>query len=349
MKKILLITTNLLLIGIIVFVVFYYLKGKSEDGLGIIDGDSLLSQFASTAKKGSQVVQISGSSIVGYAISSNGKEVMYINNNGDLMVSDFIGRNMASKKKLSNDKILDALWSTKNPELILTTIEEGKLQKYHYDYSEDKLTTLHGGIQDIAFSPESGRIGYSFYDEQAYEGNISVSNPDGSQYVNILQTRMPDITIYWPTEETIYFHKTPTGEQKVDLFSLDIESEKIENILKDKENLEISWSPNGKHIVYSEIKLNTPKLFYKNLSNDEERELDLETSADKCVWSSDNVNVFCYRFNQFYKINTVDGEKADLYKFKVSTEISDLKITPSGENLLFFNEENGQLHNLILR
>ncbi len=348
MKKILLITINLMLAGLIVFLGFYYLNEKNnEESVGILGKGSLLSQFTSTITKDPQIVRVSNSNVVSYAISLNGREVLYLNQEGEFIISDLIGKEIVSETQLTNSKALDILWSPATPEMILTTIEGGKLKRTRYNYVENTQSSLNKGIQDIAFSPKGNRIVYSFYDEKTYEGNISISNSDGSRFINIFKTRMPDVTVHWPQESTIYFYKTPTGEQMVDMFSLDIETKRIENILKDKECLKIAWSPNGDHIIFSTK--DSSYLIYKNLKTKEEDELPLETTADQCVWSPDNVNIFCYRNNEFYKIDTIDGSQDSIYKFKAPNEISNLKITPSGNQLFFFNKENGHLYTLIPR
>lgn len=350
MKKVLLITINLTLAGLIIFLGFYYFNGRADNGpTDILSSGSLLSQFTSTIIEDPQVVRVSDSNVVSYAISLNGKEVLYLSQEGKLITSDLIGKEILSETQLTDNKALDALWSPATPEMILTTIKEGKLERALYNYLEDEKNSLNGRIQDISFSPKGNRVVYSFYDEKAYEGNISISNPDGSRYVNIFKTRMPDVTVYWPQESTIYFYKTPTGEQKIDMFSLDIETKKIENILKDKEGLEITWSPNGNHILFSESKGGSSQLIYMNMKTEEEEELNLETTADQCVWSPDNINVFCYKGNEFYKIDTIDESESSVFKFKAPNEISDLKITPSGSQLFFFNKEDGHLYTLILR
>lgn len=350
MKKILLITMNLMLAGLIIFLGFYYLSEEVNDESADISGKgSLLSQFTSTITQDPQVVRISHSNVVGYAISLTGREVMYLDHEGGFIISDLIGKGIISETHLTDNKALNILWSPTTPEMILTTIEEGELKRTRYNYLEDTRSSLNEGIQNVAFSPKGNRIVYSFYDEQAYEGNISISNPDGSRYINIFKTRLPDVTVHWPQESTVFFSKTPTGEQRVNLFSLDIETKKIESILKSKEGLEIAWSPNGDHILFSESTGDNHQLTYKNLKNNKETKLKLETAAGQCVWSPDNINVFCYKDNEFYKIDTVDSSQKSVFEFKAPNEISDLKITPSGSQIFFFNKENGHLYTLILK
>ncbi len=350
MKKVLLITINLLLVGIIIFVALYFLDENGKNGeSSLVENGSLLSQFNSTGSNNNQVIRVSNSIITTYKPALNSTEVLYITKEGVLIRSDLIGKEIISETKIFDGNILSGIWSHKEPGLILNTISNGRLDRYYYDYLDDEFSSLHKDIQNTSFSPEGNRIVYSFYDSDLYEGNISISNPDGSYFINLLKTRMPDVTVFWPKESTVYFQKTPTGESVVDLFSLDIESKKIERILKRREGLQVSWSPNGEHMVFSEILNRTPKLYYKNLGKDGEIELELETTADQCVWGNDNINVFCYNYNQFYKIDTIDNSQKELYKFKAPNEISDLKITPNGKHLLFFNEENGHLYSLILR
>ena len=351
MKKFILITINLILIGLIAFLGFYYLsEGGGKESIGISGKGSLLSQFTSThTNKDPQAVRVSSSSVVDYTISLDSKSITYLDSEGGLITSDLIGKEIISETQLIDGKALSALWSPTNSEVIVTTIERGRVQRTLYNLTEDTRAPLNEGIQDLAFSPKGNRIVYSFYNEYTYEGNISISNPDGSRFMNVFQTRMPDAVVHWPKEPTAYFYKNPTGEQAVDLFSLDLETQRIENILKDKEGLKIAWSPNGDHIVYSESTKTGSRLVYKNMKTEDEEEIELETTADHCVWSPDNVNVFCYETNQFYKIDTADNSLEDIFKFKAPNEISNLKITPLGNQLFFFNEEDGHLYTLILR
>ncbi len=138
MKKILLITINLMLAGLIIFLGFYYLNEENnEESVGILGKGSLLSQFTSTITKDPQIVRVSNSNVVSYAISLNGREVLYLNQEGEFIISDLIGKEIVSETQLTNSKALDILWSPTTPEMILTTIEGGELKRTRHNYIEN--------------------------------------------------------------------------------------------------------------------------------------------------------------------------------------------------------------------
>jgi len=50
----------------------------------------------------------------------------------------------------------------------------------------------------ITWSPSRDKIAYQFYNSQTGDNNISISNPDGSDWTIVFQTRMKDLIVEWP-------------------------------------------------------------------------------------------------------------------------------------------------------
>lgn len=349
MQKAVILITIITLASVLAFLLFFsFNENRSVSDVIPIDS-SLLSQFKKEAKKDSNVlVRISDNGVTTFGIYSENKGVVYLDRNNNLNLTSFEGLadDSVDRHRISN-QILRGLWSDKIPAVILTTIDNGIIKNYLYRYLDKSFDALNGNIQNISFSPNGERIVYNFFDKETQLGNISISNPDGSLFVSIFKTRIPSMKVYWPKDNLVAFHKDSLNEE-VDLFTIDNKGEKFKRVLKDKAGLKVSWSIDGDQLVFSETEEN-PGLHYFNLLTKEEEFLDTKTTADKCVWKANNVDVICYEDSKFIKINTIDKSKEEVYNLRAKVEVNNIKLTPDGKYILFINGGDGQLYSLLLR
>lgn len=100
----------------------------------------------------------------------------------------------------------EILFSPNDTELIATIKDAGGIGKAYFNLEKNQKIKLDKRIKNSAFSPDGKKIVYHFYDELVNQGNISISNPDGSDFINIFRTRSKNLKILWPENDLIVFY-----------------------------------------------------------------------------------------------------------------------------------------------
>ncbi|MDX1427281.1 MAG: hypothetical protein R3206_05595 [Salegentibacter mishustinae] len=353
MQKFILVTVIIILVSVLALLTVFYLdKDGAKQVLETI-GDtqtSLISKFQSS-KDGSTInnlIRISDEGASTYTVTPGGKELVYFDRNGVFKIVDFVGNFSFKGENPFAENVAEGVWAKNKLEGIVTTIESDGIRKLLYDYLNGRTSVLNNSIQNVDYSPDGERIVYSFFDKETYEGNISIARSDGTGFVNIFKTRLPDIDLDWVKDDLITFYKKTSGDDLVSLFKIDNKGEGFENILNSKAGLRVLWAPDGKSMVYS-IRVNDSYgLHYREYESGVDAKLNLSVSAEKCVWSKSNIHVICFEEETFYKVNVVDGSKDKIYSLADGVKAYDLRLSPQEDYLFFISTKDGQLYSLSI-
>ncbi|PIR41941.1 MAG: hypothetical protein COV30_00975 [Candidatus Yanofskybacteria bacterium CG10_big_fil_rev_8_21_14_0_10_37_15] len=255
-------------------------------------------------------------------------------------------------EKIISDKplpdLMETIWSPNKKEVVsVFSTNKGKNFRY-YNYQTNKVVDLGTSIESLIFSPDGSRVAY--FQPSGLRGAIYVSTPDGSSSKKIIETRLSNLELYWPSEEYISFKASVNDGDVVYLLSLTgnltklvNETEKINTLL---------WSPDGKTLLYSTKTKGFPSLFVKKISTSSSKDLKISTSAHKCVWSINNKNLFCavnqsgQEGDDIYKINTVDGSKELVISYVKKVFAKQLLLTGAEDFLIIVEETNDKLYAL---
>jgi len=74
----------------------------------------------------------------------------------------------------------------------------------------------------ITWSPNQNKIAYQYYNSQTGDNNISISNPDGSDWTTVFQTRMKDLIVEWPDPSKISIRTKPSGLTQGVVYVIDL-------------------------------------------------------------------------------------------------------------------------------
>lgn len=305
----------------------------------------------------------------------DGQKVKYYSAiNGRVFESNFDG---SSQTCLFSDilpDLLKVLWSPNKDKVIAIFDNQGLTKKYLYDYQTQKSTLLNQKIRHLAWSPTQNKIAYQYYDSQTEDNNISIANADGSQWENVLITRMKNLIVEWPSSDQISIRTKPSGLAQSILYTIDLENGNLQKILSETYGLTLLWSSFGDKFLFSETDNQGKNLKLKviDLAKQTIGELDFVTLPEKCVWSQDNRTLFCalpktvskqavlpddyYKglvsfSDEFWRINLDTQEKIQIYLSvteKTSYDVQQLLLSPSEDYLLFINKKDGLLYSLAL-
>jgi len=150
-------------------------------------------------------VKISKGSINSFDFKSNSNKVLFYEKIDSMVYeAELDGKN---KKELARiPGASEVLFSPSGQELIATIKDINGLGKSYINLENNQKVRLDKRIGSIAFSPDGKKIAYLFYDERTGEGNISISSPDGSDFINIFKTRSSNLKLVWPENDAIIFY-----------------------------------------------------------------------------------------------------------------------------------------------
>jgi len=306
----------------------------------------------------------------------DGQKVKYYSvANGNVYQSKLDGAELTRISPNVLPNLIKALWSYNKDKVIAIFDDQGQAKKYFYDYQTGVSTPLNLNLRWLAWAPEQNRIAYQYYDSQTQDNNISIANPDGSNWTNVFQTRMKDLIVEWPNSGQISIRTKPSGLAQSVVYTINLADGSFQKILNETYGLTALWSPLADKILFSETDNQGKNLKLKiaDLNESAISELNLATLPEKCVWSQDNRTIFCavpktisqtaiwpddyYKglvttADDFWRINLETGEASQIFESleeQANAYNAQELLLPAQENyLLFINQKDGYLYTLKL-
>jgi len=246
-----------------------------------------------------------------------------------------------------------------------------------YDLSNNSFKKFRDKIDVAAWNYAGDKIVYKYYNAKSKRRKIRIADLDGANsivLVNNLPYRKVDFLPKPPTDKICYF-PVPDIKLRGHLVCLAPKRDDREEYAGNRGG-DYLWSPDGSKLLTSFVKSpveNKLSLAVIEDSLQPAKELGFATTVKKCVWSGDNLHVYCallggapvdlplpnaweeknfYSRDTFWKINTDTGEKERLVEpedIPEELDVVDLVLDPE-ENFLFFrNRRDGSLWLLNLR
>lgn len=356
MNQKLLITLLVLSLSLAAFLAGYLISQKDFTKQSADIGGGLLEKFdesqsSDLENSSGNLLALSKRAVLSPTLSKEKNSVLYYDkSSGQVFEAGPGGLN----EKLVSDKLLpnliETLWSPNKKEVVsIFDTNNGRDFKY-YNYQTNKVVDLGRAVKSLAFSPDGSHIAY--LRSLGLDGAIYVSAPDGSSPRKIIDTRLSDIELSWPSEEYISFKTSLDGGDSVYLLSL---TSNFTKFVDEPGKIDVLWSPGGIKLLYSVRESGSPMLFVKDtLSSSSTKDLGISTPAYKCAWSINSDYVFCAvgRSGQagedIYKIN-MDGTKELLSSPVKNISAKQLILTGTEDFLIIANETDGKLHALKLK
>lgn len=248
---------------------------------------------------------------------------------------------------------LSTLWAPNGSDVI-SRFSTGQGMVFRlFSYDTHQTIPLDTAITSPVFSPDASRIAYF---ERGTESNgIFVATPNGEDAKKILNTRFTDISLGWPTKDSLSILSSDmsTGLNGLYLLSLD---GGLQQVLTGMDHLEATWSPDGTRVLVSFFSADDGKLHLDllNPSTLEQSDLATEARASQCAWDAGGASVICgvsetpmspaALENQtktpqdLYRIDLATGAKKLLYSSS-SPKISlgEILVSPTGSYVIFTN------------
>lgn len=228
---------------------------------------------------------------------------------------------------------------------------------------------LAENIKDVSVSRDGNKIFYLSNNTRGVVGNIMDSQSNNK--VSVFDSPFSEWTSMWSGENKVTLTTKPSGLVPGYAYILDTRTKNYDKLIGNINGLVTLTNESSDLVLYSDQNLDL-RIFdvYQNRS----KELRLKSHADKCVWSSDNIHLYCaipknvpsrliypdfwYQGevsydDEIFKINTETGQRTKIMNLSfeeggVITDAINLKLDKKEENLFFMNKIDSYLWKLRL-
>ncbi|MCX6763628.1 MAG: hypothetical protein NTZ97_02750 [Candidatus Moranbacteria bacterium] len=317
---------------------------------------------------------VSDEAVLAPVFDERNKTIKYYTPNGKTYEIDLDGIN----KKTLSDKDLPGLsgifWSPDRTKVISQFSGAGKNTFFYYDYAEKTGVPLKNNIDTVVWQNDA-KILYKYYDPVSKKRDISVADPDGSNWSKVTDVEFRDIAIA-PIPQTglLSFWNQPDAYTETKFQSASILGEK-KTLLGGKFGADYLWSLDGSTVLISHANERGGQqiqLSAMNSNGGELRSLGIPTFISKCVWSKDNKTVFYAlpasipagmilpndylsgKFkttDTFWKADVKTGEKeriVDPVKIESQFDAANLFLNTDESQLFFVNKVDSKLYRIGL-
>jgi len=277
------------------------------------------------------------------------------------------------KEKISNStipSIYEALFNDTGKTVVYRYLSDDKtINSFVATLGAPSGEFLPQNISDLSVSKDKSKY---FYLTENNDGVTGYTGSLGDTKKNIVFNHpFTEWLSSWDANQNIYLTTKPSYVTTGSIFALNTTSKTIYKIFGDVVGLTTLISPKGSDVLYSTSTSTGPKLGIFNIKDHKTKDLDTYGLPEKCVWSNDNINIYCavpntitgneypdiwyqglVSFDDFFvRINTMTGEKVTMANSIDQTPIDGtyLFLDKTENNLFFTNKKDSTLWELNLQ
>lgn len=316
------------------------------------------------------------SPVLSPGLSGDGKTAYYIDKRtGHLHGVDTETGSITVFVEYDLPSAITATWPTRGTQAILKSQDTYGPVFWLYDIRSSEPIQLKFGMRYVVWDALSDRILYSYEDG---EGNVSltISDSNGSNWREIANLPSPSLRLSAiPQSPFISYWDTPLNTKINPLEAVSITGGDKKRISEGKYGADYLWSPKGDTALMSWTPQKSgSKLTLATITanGSEYTDLNFPTMVSKCVWSNDNITIYCahpgsfpsgtvlpddyakkyvYTKDAFWKINTKTGETEriiELTEIDKEYDATNLFLSGNESKLFFVNRKDDMLYSIEL-
>lgn len=295
------------------------------------------------------------------------KILFYKKDGGDLLSSDFQGKQPEKLSNLTIVGLMEAIWAPTRDRAAIFYLDSGVVKGFLH-IGTSSVAILPQDITSAAWSPDGKSFAYTRREND--ELVLVVSDAAGKNPRTTFKTPVLDARIQWVDANRIAFATPPSGLAEGYVFAYSRASSAFERILGPVFGLQSLWSPAASRILISR----TPRggervtLLVYERQRREARQLDTVSFADKCAWGDED-EIWCaaprdfagasllpdqYLTGEFHpsdriiRIGLRTGSTEEVFG-EGDFDMEHLIVTKDKKYLFFVNRKDGALWSLNLR
>ncbi len=320
-KTLVFVIVGILLLGIISFSIYYFLRPSSQpttqettttsNGLPTIENKGVPAPTTNTLippetkqttnlKQGEEILldnalplaKITDFSTLSPSLTKEGDKLFfYKKDGGDLFGSDFSGKN---QEKISNITVLgmtEAVWSPLKDRAAIFYLDQ-EIMKSFLHINTSSVAVLPQDITSFSWSPDGKSLAYTIIRDGLL--NIITADSGGKNAKTIFTSPLIDAHIQWITSDKIALETAPSGLAEGFLFTFSRSTSVFKKIIGPVFGLSTLWSPDGGKALLSTLNkdANTYTLNIIDSLGHTLATIPLATVPQKCVWSTAS-HIFC--------------------------------------------------------
>lgn len=240
------------------------------------------------------------------AVQGGDGVVFYDRQLNKIVQTNLITKEKKVLKEFNNLVVTKIVWSPKGNEILYNT-QTKKEDAYFYSNLNSGNTTKLGPIISPVFSPDGTNLTYINIQGEQYD--IVTAKSDGSSPRTVLHTRLANMALYWPTQNTVVIRATNQSTDEYELYTLSATGD-LKKIYTNSTIFDLNWNASGSQALLS----TNNTLAVLNLDGTT-KPTDLSLRSSECTWTHDNMLLCAMAQNgetQLYKINTGDQSKKEV-------------------------------------
>lgn len=285
-------------------------------------------------------------------------------------------------------KVYEALWQSAGKNVVLRYLDKnqsvvttyGKISAVNStatstdgaaagNFAQVQASFLPPNIYNLSVSPVTGALAYVVAGTNGSGSLVMVANSTGAGAKQVYSSAIRDLSVAWVNGNTLALTTKPSAGVEGELYFIKTDTGRVQRVLGGISGLTALASPDGTKVLYSESSdsgINTTLL---TLKTGVKMPLQLQTLAQKCVWSADSSAVYCARpknvptgaypdswykglvsfSDSFWKIDTTSGSTQlilDPTNAGTNLDATNLKLDKAEEYIVFTNKKDLQLWGL---
>ena len=280
---------------------------------------------------------------------------------------EIIDYSIAENKKRTIFKIEfephEILWSPRKDKAMIRS-KEGY---YLFDLLNKTIHQLSKNIYYISWSPSGNKIAYQYLSALAEKNFISISDPDGSNWRNIVDfSESKDfetgiLTTWSLDEKSIFYSFEASDVSDSAYYKVDLETGTKTDLSDWGYLVDFRFLPKSKKILFTIFKeeIEIPELWIMNKDGSNRQYVGIDSFVCKCVWKNDEKTAICaisedvhsYRSNDILiQVDLKTKEKKQITGIVENQPINvrDLFLSLDEKDLFFVNNIDGKLYKLSL-
>ena len=269
-----------------------------------------------------------------------------------------------SKEKISNSTIpaiYEAYFDSNASSVIYRYLSgDGTISSFLATMGTSKGEFLPPDVLDLSVSLDKTKYFYLTKNSEGVTGYIGTFGNTKKDMV--FSSPFTEWLSQWDNNSRVFLTTKPSYSVNGSIFMLNDSNKTISKVLGGIPGLTTLISPNGSQVLYSSSEETGPKLGIFNTNDRSTKDLNTYGLPEKCVWSTDNINVYCavpsvvtgnqypdywyqgiISFDDFFvKINTLTGDKVTIANSVNETPVDGtyLFLDKTENNLFFINKKD---------
>ncbi len=320
------------------------------------------------AESDTKAVRLTDDSVVSPILVYQGNGISYFNRSGQLFQTNFEVSNtgvlLNNKRALPipvKEDISRVLWPLAGVDYIAEMGNGSTRGWSFYNTLAGKYTDIPQEVYSLDWMPTGDKIMFVWVDGNG-KATLNIGNPDTTGYQTLTDLYEPNNEIaVSPDGKNVLFYQIQNIDQTKNTINMVTADGKVfSSVVKDGYNRGVRWAPDSKQFLFGKRNPSSQKyeLWVGNISTGELRNLGVNTTVQKAVWSKDSKTVYAgmpvtgnagesLTEDNLYAI-TVDNASKKEYIPGVAVDVQDMFYT-SDEKILFFrNAQDNALYYIKL-